>query len=108
MPSMISFNRAWVIPNGAIALASARVTGCCGLPAKSCATSPRHRRPRRRRLARLVHGVVDFAAKGIEGRDRVPALRRQEQERIVEARAALRCFLLTVFVRSHRITSARE
>ncbi len=42
MPSMISFSRAWVIPNGAIALASARVTGCCGLPAKSCATSPRH------------------------------------------------------------------
>ena len=42
MPSMISFKRSAVMPKGASAGCSARVTGCCGLPANSPATSCRH------------------------------------------------------------------
>jgi len=39
---MISSSFARAIPKGPIRGASARVTGCCGSPEKSRATSPRH------------------------------------------------------------------
>src|SRR6266850_1255004 len=85
MPSMISSSRAWVMPNGSIAGASARGG----------------------RIARLVHRVVHFAAEGVEGGDRAPAFGRQEEKRVIKARSALRGFVLAVFVGSHCITSAR-
>ena len=42
------------------------------------------------RVGDLVDDVVDFAAERVERGDRAPPLRRQEQEAVVEARAALR------------------
>src|SRR5260221_381494 len=85
MPSMISLSCIWAIPNGPIAGASARVGW----------------------IARLVHRVVPLAAEGVERGDRAPAFGRQEEERVIKARAALRGFVLAVFVRSHCFTSAR-
>src|SRR5581483_7986062 len=61
-----------------------------------------------RRVARLVDRVVDLAAESVERGDGAAPLRRQEQERVVEARTALRRLLLAVLVGSHRIESARE
>ena len=57
---------------------------------------------RLRRRSTLVDDVVDFAAEGVQRRDRAAPLRRQEQEAVVEARAALRGLLLAVLVGRHR------
>ena len=62
-----------------------------------CATRPAWSRPRR--VADLVDDVVDFAAKRIEGRDRRPPGRRQEQESVVEARAAAGGLVLHILLR---------
>src|SRR5690349_10781433 len=62
---------------------------------------------RGRSIARLVDGVVDLAAERVQRGDGAPALWREEQERVIEARAALRCFLPAVFVWRHRASTAR-
>ena len=62
---------------------------------------PRELDARDVRLAHLVDDVVDFAAERVQRGDRAPARRRQEQEAVVEARAALRRLLLAVFVGRH-------
>ena len=49
----------------------------------------------------IVHGVVHFAAKGVQRGDGATAFLRQEQEGVVEAGAALRRLVLAVFVGSH-------
>ena len=55
----------------------------------------------------FVDDVVDFAAERVERGDRAPPLRRQEQEAVVEARAALRRPLLAVFVGRHAAPPGR-
>ncbi len=52
-------------------------------------------------VAHLVGDVVHLAAESVERRDRAPLLRRQEEEAVVEARAARGRFLLAVFVGRH-------
>ena len=51
---------------------------------------PGELRARELRVGDLVDDVVDLAAERVERGDRAPPLRRQEQEAVVEARAALR------------------
>ena len=83
---------------------SACATGCCGVPSNARATSCRHHASFVRATAgigHLVDDVVDFAAERIERGDRAAARRRQEQEAVVEARAALRGLLLAVLVGCH-------
>src|SRR5687768_7478177 len=53
-------------------------------------------------VAHLVGDVVDLAAEGVERGDRAAPLGREEQEAVVEARAALGGFLLAVVVGVHR------
>ncbi len=68
---------------------SASATGCCGVPANVAPTSVRHHASFVRASAGsvdFVDDVVDLAAEGVERGDRAPALRRQEQEAVVEAR----------------------
>ncbi len=57
--------------------------------------------PRDTGIARLVDRVVDLATEGIEGRDRLPLFGRQEQEAVVETRAAPRGLLLAILVGGH-------
>src|SRR4029078_5146546 len=53
------------------------------------------------RVGAFVHYVVHLAAEGVQRGDGAPALRRQEQERIVETRSAGRGLALAVLVRTH-------
>ncbi len=53
-------------------------------------------------IGALVDDVIDFAAEREERGDCAPAFGRQEQKAVVEARAALRGFLLAILVRRHR------
>src|SRR5688572_516862 len=69
---------------------------------------PRELRAGDRRVGALVHHVVHFAAERIERRDRPPALRRQEQEAVIEARAAGGGFLLAILMRVHFFCQGRE
>ena len=58
-------------------------------------------RARGRGIGTVVHHVVHLPAKRIERRDRAAPIFRQEQEAVIETRAALRGFGLTIFVRIH-------
>ena len=49
----------------------------------------------------FIDGVVDLAAKGVQRRDRQPALRRQEQEAVIKTGTAGGGLLLAVFVWRH-------
>ena len=69
--------------------------------ARPRAATTRAWRARRRRSVDLVDDVVDLAAERVQRGDRAPPLRRQEQEAVVEARAALRGLLLAVVVGRH-------
>ena len=62
---------------------------------------PRELGARDVRVGHLVDDVVDLAAERVERRDRAAPWRRQEQEAVVEARAALRRLLLAVLVGRH-------
>ena len=62
---------------------------------------PRELRARDGGIRHLVDDVVDLAAERVERGDRAAARRRQEQEAVVEARAALRGLLLAVLVGCH-------
>ena len=53
------------------------------------------------RVVHFVDHVVDLAAERVQRGDRAPPRRRQEQEAVVEARAARRGLLLAVLVRGH-------
>src|SRR5437867_5309666 len=63
---------------------------------------PRELEPRDAWIGNLVDGVVDLTAERIQRGDRAPLLRRQKAKAVVEARAALGSFLLTIGVRRHR------
>src|SRR6266536_3006096 len=62
---------------------------------------PPELRPGDAGVYRLVDDVVDLAAERVERRDGASAFGRQEQEAVIEARAALRRFLLAVLVGGH-------
>ena len=68
---------------------------------RDLAAPPLELRLGHRRVADLVHDVVDFAAEGVDRGDRAAPLGRQEQERVVEARAAGRGLALAVLVGRH-------
>src|SRR5258708_2891175 len=53
------------------------------------------------RVRGFVDGVIDLTAEGVQGRDGGPALGGQEKKRVVEARAAGRCFLLAILIGIH-------
>ena len=59
-------------------------------------------------VADLVDHVVDLAAERVEGGDRRAPRRRQEQEGVVEARAAARGLVLHVLLRASSRSSARR
>ena len=83
---------------------SAWVTGCVGSPAiepLDLEPPPGELGGGHRLVADLVDDVVDLAAEGIERGDRAAPFRRQEQEAVVEARAAARRLVLAVLVRRH-------
>ncbi len=52
-------------------------------------------------VAALIHHVVHLPTVGVEGGDRAAFFRRQEQEAVVEARAALRRLVLAILVGAH-------
>ncbi len=86
----------------------ARATGCCGVPVNAAAISLRHQASFVRascRIRNLVDDIVDLAAERVERRDRAAPLGRQEQEAVVEARAAAGRLLLAVLVRRHAARS---
>src|SRR5207244_955422 len=89
MPSMISASFVWTIPKGSIMGASARVTGCCGSPEKSRATSPRHQV----RVARATDGSL--------GSSTASSTSRQKAKRVIEARAAVRRLFPAIFFGRH-------
>src|SRR5439155_6715364 len=62
---------------------------------------PRELGARYLRIRRFVDHIVYFPAEGVERSDGAPPLRREEQERVVEARAARGRFLLAVLVGGH-------
>ena len=78
-----------------------RVRGPPGERGADLAAPPGQLGRRHARVGDVVGDVVDLAAEGIEGRDRGAAWRRQEQERVVEARPARRGLLLDVLLRAH-------
>src|SRR5258708_16350552 len=65
---------------------------------RDLAAPPRQGRARDRRIARLVHRVVDLPAEGVERGDRAPALERQEKERVIKPPAAVRGLVAAIFL----------
>jgi hypothetical protein len=57
-------------------------------------------------VVNLIDDVVDFAAEGVEGRDRRALRRRQKAKRVVERRAALGGFVLHVLLGCHEACTA--
>ena len=91
MPSMISPSRSRVIPKrGATRRAPARPGAAAARveDRRDLAAATRRASLRPRRVGALVDDVVHLAAERVERGDRAPPLRRQEQEAVVEARAA--------------------
>ena len=104
MPSMIVCRCACGSAKRATTGCSACATGCCGVPSYAAATSRRHHASFARATSGsldLVDDVVDLAAERVQRDDPAAPFRRQEQEAVVEARAAVRGLLLAVVVGRH-------
>jgi hypothetical protein len=52
----------------------------------------------------FIHHVIDFAAEGVKRHDGAAALGRQEQEAVVERRAAGGALVLAILVGIHGVT----